>query len=104
LHKGKLYTTGSIKDISKGGLLTQLLVQRAITIYDKLELKIALFDTSGGDLVNSVHGELLRIEHNAMQADKKTGYYAFKFVSLDQTQIKFIETLTEWLEQKAANE
>jgi hypothetical protein len=39
-----------------------------------------------------------------MQADKKTGYYAFKFVSLDQTQIKFIETLTEWLEQKAANE
>jgi len=97
---GNAFTSGKIINFSKGGLLAKLLVTREITIYDTLELMISMVDSSSGKkLVNSVQGELIRIERIADSTTPKAGYYSFMFTALDPAQKKFLETIILLLER-----
>ncbi len=100
LSNGNAYTAGKIINFSKGGLLAKLFVKREITIYDKLDLMISMVEPSSGKkLVNSVLGELIRIERTADSTPKKIGYYSFVFTNLDPAQKKFLETIVFLLER-----
>jgi len=97
---GEAYTSGKIVNFSKGGVLAKLFVKREITIYDKLDLMIAMIDPSSGKkIANSVQGELIRIERTADNTPKKIGYYTFMFTNVDAAQKKFLETLILLLER-----
>lgn len=99
LSNGNAYTSGKLVNFSKGGLLAKLFVKREITIYDKLDLMIAMIDSvSGKKFVNSVQGELIRIERITDNKTPKVGYYSFVFTNLDQTMKKFLETIVVLLE------
>jgi len=96
--KGQPCTSGSIVSISPGGMMAKLVVHRGLTVYDKLDLKIQCANPSTGDtLVNSVFGELARIERDLENKARTTGNYAFTFLQMDPTQKKFVETIIGWL-------
>lgn len=100
LSNGNAYTAGKMINFSKGGLSAKLVVSRELAIYDKLELKIAMVDSvSGQKFVNTIQGELIRIERTPDATNPKTAYYSFMFVGLDRVQKTFLETIILLLER-----
>ncbi len=100
LSNGNPLSSGKVVNFSKGGLLAKLIVKREITVYDKLDLMISMVDSSSGKkIVNSVQGELIRIERSAENTTPKIGYYSFMFTNLDPAQKKFLDAIILLLER-----
>lgn len=100
LCNGNALTAGKIINFSIGGLAAKLLVNREITIYDKLDLKISMVDSvSGQAYANTVQGELIRIERTADNTVPNTGSYSFMFTNVVRAQKTFLETIILVLER-----
>ena len=66
-----------------------------MTVTDILDLKISIAGRSGKEYVNTVTGELIRIEKIKDTNDKNFAMYAFVFLEMDQVQKNFIEQIIE---------
>jgi len=100
LVKGKPLTSGEIINVSKGGLLAQLVLHRGLTVYDQLTLNISFGSADGKQLTDTLLGELIRLERVTDTPNKKTAYFTFMFIGLDDRQKEFLESLITALQKK----
>lgn len=100
LFKKRPITSGKIISINSNGLLARLTIQRGITIYDQLDLKIS-FQSAGGETVNTISVELVKIEQVPGDTKKKSANFNFIFTETDKTQKQFLTKLKELLKTSA---
>ncbi|MCK5195617.1 MAG: response regulator [Desulfobulbaceae bacterium] len=97
LKKGKRCTVGKVINVSQGGLLAKLLIRQDLTIHNELDLHISFSDSSKEKYVNIIPGEIVRIERNPKDPDKKTAHYGVIFKTMDFKQKEFLNKLIAWL-------
>lgn len=95
MTKDKPLTTGQMVNLSKGGILAKLAVHRGMIIMDIFDLKISITGRSGKIYVNTLAGELIRIEKSNDPGEKQFALYAFSFLEMDLVQKNFIEKTIE---------
>ena len=96
LFKKRPITSGKIISINSNGLLARLRLQRGITIYDQLDLKIS-FQSSGGETVNTISVEVVKIEQIPGDTKKTSANFNFIFTGIDNTQKQFLARLKQFL-------